>query len=383
MISRPSSFLTAILSLSLLTPVCWAFVVSAPPARAASPADAPSSASVAPRATLEAADGGQVIEVEGRGLSEREALQDAFRNAIEQVVGVMVSADTEVANFQTVRDRVFAHAEGYVSAYEVLDRYHYPDGSLGLRVRARITEASIHDDLVALKVLQMQVGNPRLVVSYDPQGPQHAMSSLAVDRMNAYLASKGIEYIEAPEREAAMTATEQLADAYVVISAELRETRRSGDWRFVKARVQIRAHDAATGRGLGAETGYSRELALRSGLQSGYEAATEEAVQDAAERTMKLVLAHWKSDAYKGRPYRVTLRGIQGYEQQKRFTELLKSVGREVKLERSGGGEARFTVWSREPIDGLLDRVMTEASQARLVLELERQEPGRLDLRLP
>lgn len=322
------------------------------------------------------------VEAEGQGLDERAALQDAFRNAIEKVMGVMVSAETEVSNFQTVRDRVFAHAEGYVSSYQVIDRYHHPDGSVGMRVRVVLTEKSIHDDLVALKVLQMQVGNPKLVVSYDPDGPQHALSGLAVARMNAYLAAKGIEYVQASRQSAPEAAVDALADAYVLVSAELRETRRSGDWRFVKARVEISAHDAATGRGLGAETGYSRELAMRSGVTSGHEAAVEEAVRDAAERTMQLVVAHWKSDAYQGRPYRVTVRGLDGYAQQKRFTELLKEAGREVKLERSGGGEARFTVWSRDPIDGLLDRVMTGAQQAPLKLELVRQEPGRLELRV-
>lgn len=324
----------------------------------------------------------RTVTIDGRGLDEASALRDAFRNAIEQVVGVMVGAETEVANFQTVKDRVYSHAEGYVSEYQILDRYHHPDGAVGVRVRVAVTEKSVHDDLVALKVLQMQVGNPRLVVSYDPLGPQHAMTGLAVSRMNTYLASKGIEYVQATARDAAATAADELADAYVLVSADLRETRRSGDWRFVKARVQVSVHDAATGRGLGTETGYSRELSMRSGATSGYEAATEEAVRDAAERTMKLVLAHWKSDAYQGRPYRVTLRGIDGYAQQKRVTEVLKDVGREVKLERSGGGEARFTVWSREPLDVVLDRVMAGADKASLKLDLDRQEPGRLELRL-
>ncbi|MNK60061.1 hypothetical protein D3C87_791880 [compost metagenome] len=324
----------------------------------------------------------QTVEIEGRGLDEKAALQDAFRNAIEKVVGVMVRAETEVSNFQTVKDRVLTHAEGYVDSYQVLDRYQHPDGAVGVKVRVLITEKSIHDDLLALKVLQMQVGNPRLVVSYDPKGPQHAMTGHAVARMNAYLASRGIEYVQASEQEAADKAVEALADAYVIVSADLRETRRSGDWRFVKARVQVSVHDAATGRGLGSETGYSRELSLRSGATSGYEAATEEAVRDAAERTMKLVLAHWKSDAYQGRPYRITLRGIDGYAQQKHVTEILKEAGREVKLERSGNGEARFTVWSREPLDVLLDRVMEGGRKAALKLELDRQEPGRFELRL-
>jgi|GEM_PF-3107933 len=322
------------------------------------------------------------VVVEGRGLDEKAALQDAFRNAIEQVVGVMVSAETEVANFQAVRDRVLTHAEGYVREYRILDRYHHSDGAFGVRVRVTVTEASIHDDLLALKVLQMQVGNPKLVVSYDPKGPRHDLTGLAVARMNAFLAYRGVEYVEASAQAASETAVDALADAYVVVSADLRETRRSGEWRFVKARVQVSAHDAATGRGLGSETGYSRELSMRSGVMSGHEAAVEEAVRDAAERMMKLVVAHWKSDAYQGRPYRVTLRGIQGYAPQKRFTELLKEAGREVKLERSGDGEARFTVWSREPIDVLLERVMTGAEKSSLKLDLERQEPGRLHLRL-
>lgn len=328
--------------------------------------------------TLEA----HAVEVEGRGLSEEAALRDAFRNAIEAVVGVMVSAETEVQNFQTVRDRIFSHAEGYVTAHQVLDRYHHADGAVGMRVRVTVTPRAIQDDLVALKVLQQQLGNPKLVVSYDPAGPQHALTGLAVDRMNAYLATKGIAYVQAPLATAGDTARQELADATVVVAADLRETRRSGDWRFVKARVQVRIQETATSRGLGAETGYSRELAMRSGATSGFEAATEEAVKDAADRALQLLLAHWKSDAYQGRPYRVVLRGIADYPEQQRFTELLKEAGRLVKLERSGSGEATFTVWSREPVEGLLERVMTEARKASMQLELAGQEGGRLELRV-
>ncbi len=357
--------LVLILTFCLLVPMdAWA-------ANPANPATNPAGSAIARK-----------LDVEGRGVDEQAALKDAFRNAVESAVGVMVSSETEVSNFQTVRDRIFTHAEGYVSSYRITDRYQHADGAVGLRVSVVITEQSIHDDLVALQVLQMQVGNPVLVVSYDPKGPRHAMTGLAVDRMKAYLSAKGISYLQAPEASAGDVARRSLADAYVVITADLRETRRSGDWRFVKARVQISAHDGATGRGLGSETGYSRELAMRSGAMSGYEAATEEAVGDAAERIMKRVLAHWRTEAAKGRGYRVTLRGVTGYEQQKRFTEILKETGREVRLEASGGGEAAFTVWSRDPLDQVLDRVMTGAKRSALKLELVRQEPGRIDLRL-
>ncbi|MNX91295.1 hypothetical protein D3C86_1233690 [compost metagenome] len=171
------------------------------------------------------------------------------------------------------------------------------------------------------------------------------------------------------------------ADVFVTVAAELRETRQSGAYRFARASVRVSAFEVATGRGLAADSGYSRELALKSGLDSSKEAAIEEAVGDAIDRTMRLVVQRWKADAAKGRPFRIGVRGLRDYARQRAFTAILDEVGRELKLETAGDGTATYTLWSREEAATLIDRIMAKGSRLK-GLRLQRQDQGRVEFEI-
>ncbi|HEY9898478.1 MAG TPA: hypothetical protein V6D00_04785 [Pantanalinema sp.] len=357
----------------------------------------PALAAPSPAAVLDA--GERVVTVEGRGETDEQALKDAFRKAIEEVVGVLVSSESEVRNFAGVSDRIYAHSEGYVRRYELLDKYQDVGGVRVVMARVRVTQGAIADDLVALKVLQMELGNPKILAVAGDEGSQGGESStfsrLALDRVNHYLGAKGFDYVDAAELEgpgpaveapsalerARAVAARAGADVFVTVSADLRETRQSGAYRFARASVRISAFEVATGRGLAADSGYSRELALRSGVESSKEAAIEEAVGDAIDRTMRLVVQRWKSDVAKGRPFRVAIRGLGSYAQQRAFTSVLEEVGRELKLDASGGGGASYTLWSREETATLIDRILAKGGKIK-GLTLRKQDQGRLEFEI-
>ena len=54
------------------------------------------------------------LTVEGLGVSKEDAEKDAYRNAIRQVVGAYVDAETIVANDEIIRDKVITLSSGYV-----------------------------------------------------------------------------------------------------------------------------------------------------------------------------------------------------------------------------------------------------------------------------
>lgn len=62
------------------------------------------------------------IQVSGEGRSFEEAKHNAFRNAIELSLGVIVSAEAETRNDRMVRDEVLAYSAGYVTNYKVIDQ---------------------------------------------------------------------------------------------------------------------------------------------------------------------------------------------------------------------------------------------------------------------
>lgn len=57
---------------------------------------------------------------EGTGPTRKEALQDSFRNALENVVGIAVNTSTYVRNNTLIRDQIYSRTDGYIRSYKIL-----------------------------------------------------------------------------------------------------------------------------------------------------------------------------------------------------------------------------------------------------------------------
>jgi len=109
------------------------------------------------------------VEVEGAGAiiggdKERaleEAKRDAFRNAIEKGLGVLIQGITEMENFQVIRDKVMAQSKGLVTDYEILRKWE-EDGAIKVRMRATVALTKLND--VLGPVVIDTLGNPVLMV---------------------------------------------------------------------------------------------------------------------------------------------------------------------------------------------------------------------------
>ena len=137
--------------------------------------------------------GGVTVTVEGVGAviagdkakAEEDAVNDALRAAVEQVMGTYVESQTLVENFQLVQDRIFTRTRGYISAYEVLEKGDEGD-LIRVRVRATVKDADLVSDLEAIGILLSRKNYPRLLVLVDEQifvdegGEERAPMSLDV-----------------------------------------------------------------------------------------------------------------------------------------------------------------------------------------------------------
>ena len=87
-----------------------------------------------------------------------EAKVDAFRNAIEKGMGVLIHSVTEMKNFEVVRDKVFAKSRGLVTGYKVLKKWKTPDGIFHLKIKATVSMKKLND--VLGPVVIDALGNP-------------------------------------------------------------------------------------------------------------------------------------------------------------------------------------------------------------------------------
>lgn len=108
----------------------------------------------------------------GQGATERAALHEAMRSAIEQAVGVLVDSHTYVKNYQLIHDEIYTHSEGYVSRYEVLEK-SLENGIHRVTIRAEVSEALSSDLMTKLEkqaLIRENLLDPRIgVVISDSQ----------------------------------------------------------------------------------------------------------------------------------------------------------------------------------------------------------------------
>ncbi len=108
------------------------------------------------------------VTATGIGPTKTEATKDAQRQAIEQAVGAMVDSSTLVQNFQLVDDKIYSKSRGYVKSYKVLSEKQASDGQWEVKIEAVVDEGALKNDLNSIGILRQKMGNPRLMVLYDP-----------------------------------------------------------------------------------------------------------------------------------------------------------------------------------------------------------------------
>lgn len=104
----------------------------------------------------------QEVTVEGVGITRDEAVANAERVAVEQIVGTFIDSQTLVENAMVKLDEIYTHAQGYVSNVKILSEKQ----SNGLyRVTAKMNVASEPDSsLIGQLETVMRLNDPRIAV---------------------------------------------------------------------------------------------------------------------------------------------------------------------------------------------------------------------------
>jgi hypothetical protein len=318
----------------------------------------------------------RTVEVKGEGDSVRAAREDAFRNAVEQVRGVFVNADTVTRDYSVVVDRILARSEAFISHYDVLESSQHADGHVSTRIRVTVNLGAIKDDAEAFQILRDRLGNPRFMVvgvsqSSGRRGDDEATAA-AVGAVNRFLTSKQIEVVDEAQIEslkdddASLGMTESLAQkiarklnasVYVTVYGHVERS----------ASVNVKFFESSTGRLLGEDSGYSRST---EGYLADQKQAVVSAVTDACQRAFTTMLAYWKRDSSVGVPITVILKGLP-LSKKATFRRILTEMGREVRQINATSGYAEFAV-TLEPgqqIDAFQEAVIEKSGQSGLNLD--------------
>ncbi|WP_321494701.1 hypothetical protein [uncultured Desulfobacter sp.] len=119
----------------------------------------------------------QAVIVEGGGISGADALNNAFRQAVEETAGTFIASRTVVESGELIKDEIAAHAIGYVTSYDVLDEKKESDGTYYIKIDAAVDNGLINEHIEALEILMAMTGHPKVIV-FGLDDDMHSISTI-------------------------------------------------------------------------------------------------------------------------------------------------------------------------------------------------------------
>lgn len=132
--------------------------------------------------------------IDGDIISAKElALKDAYSKAIEKVCGVKLIRQTQVENFQLVRDKILTESVGYVASYEIVDEN--PKSELGyeVTVNAGVSREPLSEPETMSLMVKYLFANPRIAVMVEGDEKR---SSIVESQIANHLGKAGFSVVD-------------------------------------------------------------------------------------------------------------------------------------------------------------------------------------------
>jgi hypothetical protein len=297
------------------------------------------------------------VQVTGLGSDRNTALQDAFRNAISEALGVHLRSETQVENFAVLRDAIQTRTEGYIASHRLVKENRRRDGIHEVTIQATVSLDPLAADV---QLLARAIGGVRFLVMYNTAQVGDADRDLydfAVDRLNEALARRRYRYVESKrfrelvnEADMMMQYSDRSEEAFVQqlglradaefviyirnIQAESRSEAfdtRTG----TRVTIEVRAYDNCTGEGLGSVfmqsdwvTGRDAHNTLRTTLGETIQRQTDDLLL-----LFNQYIGDWVNN---GTPYELRFYGIGGFRD-------FRDLRNKLRADSNFGGQLQLT----------------------------------------
>ena len=316
-----------------------------------------------------------------------DAIDDALRKGLEQVMGMMVSAETLVENYQLIEDNIFSKTQGYVQNYEVVKEGKRDEMLYEVTVNAVVKMSNLKNDLDAIATLIRRKNTPRMMVLIDETniGETPGMHLITTDLNTAETAlmdqfmSKGFRFVD----QQTIKANLDQAVASAILRGDAAKAAALGKSHGAEVVVtgkavakatetvafgtKIRSQQATvTARAIRTDTGDIIATGSAQGAfphiddMTGGARAIQKACQQLADDLMQKILDRWQSDVNVGATLTLKVQGISGFSQLKKFEASLKYYvrGLNTVTRRDYSGQyATFEVEMKGNADDLAGRL--------------------------
>lgn len=331
-------------------------------------------------------DGDIIVESDGFGISKKDALLKAKREAVEIGIGTILYSQTEIKNFELMKDVILTRTVGSVKKYDILHQEKKPDNTFYVKIQAVVSLASIKADLAALKILLESMDKPRIMVVIREKNGKNAESAI-ID----YLTEKGFDLVDPATVAALMKKNDQL----------IRRAAEGDPAAAAKIGVSNGAEYILVGK-VSKSLGGSNALLKESGLVSGQATITAKAVNCsngkiiasksthsaaahisektardlAAEKAGKklmdeeffeVIISSFQNAINNGIPLDVTIKPVNIFKTQKAIRQILGNISNVVSvIKRSfGKGQLKLTVLYKGNADSFSEAVDGKSFQGK------------------
>ncbi len=333
------------------------------------------------------------------------AIVDAQRKAVEQAVGVLMSSESLVENYELLSDRILTQSAGYIKNYQLINERKDGD-DYRVTIEAVVGMGDLEQDVQAIQHLIQQKGNPRMMflVTEDINGLRtagfaSADLSQAESTLTQIFLDAGFEVVDSEmvaqniNRDVALKALEgdsaaasALAQQYgadVIITVKA-----SANSGAKILNTNMKTHQAAmTAKVVRADTAQLLSTASEQAKQAhidelaGGTAAVEKAAAQLAEKLIPKILEQWRQDVQGAATVQLMISKIS-FKQLKRFKEILNTEIRGVKAvnQRSFQSNiAKLDVEIQSSAEALADELMSKEFEG-LSLDISGMTENRIDL---
>jgi hypothetical protein len=274
--------------------------------------------------------------------AEDDAIANALRNAVEQVIGTMVESEVLIRNYQTIEDRIYSYSKGYVEQYQILSKSQRGETIYEVTIKAVVKSGSIKDNLEALGLLMSRKGKPRLMVIVDEKNMDYHhyygwsidMNTSENEVMNVLL-EKGFPFVDrdvAMQKlqkdmvvaalegdEAAAQSIANQSGAEVLLIGKAVSKAASGGPSVLAQAGMVSCQATLNLRALRADDGTilattsQQSAAAHIDQLTGGTQALQKAAQTAAEDLSAKIVDRWQKDVYGGTTINLRLLNVETY----------------------------------------------------------------------
>ena len=324
--------------------------------------------------------------------AREQALNNALREAVKQGVGTIIDSETEVQNWEVIRDEVYSSAKGYVKKYKIT-RDERVGNAWYVEIDAEVASSDIQGKLADLRILHKKMGNKRVMVIYRAEHPRavkrdHGSAISALANLQTSLNHQGFRVFDqksvdllyadgsASNEEWITIALNQQAEIlfeYEVLSSGASQPGRM--FQAAKSDVMVRVYDVSTGRLISNQVANQKQITNAHvgsfDWNQSLSKAGGKAAKAVAKKSIKDIVSYYEAVGDMGTSFFMRFSGLDE-DQEDKVLEILEALPGYQSLTELKNDETLIEVeyFSNLSKSRLRRKLKLEAKQKRVPLKL-------------